>query len=71
MIKMRRLLYVSLSRNIEYHLFGTFIQQIMLLVIGYLTFYFEVHDFTVGGKWCTTYCTLCVRMLCSVAYIIR
>ena len=41
---------MSLSRNIEYHLFGTFIQQIMLLVIGYLTFFFEVHDFTVRGK---------------------
>ena len=60
---------MPLSRNIEYHLFGTFIQQIMLLVIGYLTFFFEVHDFTVRGKWCTTYCVLCrlcVDILCSV-----
>ena len=34
-------------RNIEYHIFGTFVQQIMLLLIGYLTFYFELADFAV------------------------
>ena len=40
--------YLS-TRNIEYHIFGTFIQQIMLLIIGYLTFYFEITDFNVSS----------------------
>ena len=40
---------IVFRRNIQYHLFGTFLQQIMLLAIGYLTFYFEVSDFTVSG----------------------
>ena len=35
-------------RNIEYHLFGTFLQQTALLLVGYLTFYFEISDFTVS-----------------------
>ena len=39
---------IVFRRNIQYHLFGTFLQQIMLLAIGYLTFYFEVSDFTVS-----------------------
>ena len=34
-------------RNIEYHIFGTFVQQIMLLLIGFLTFFFELGDFAV------------------------
>ena len=41
---------IVFRRNIQFHLFGTFLQQIMLLAIGYLTFYFEVSDFTVSHQ---------------------
>ena len=48
MIKEYLLNIFFVYRNIQYHIFGTFVQQLMLLLIGYLTFYFEVSDFTVS-----------------------
>lgn len=39
---------IVFRRNIEYHIFGTFLQQTALLAVGYLTFYFELTDFTVS-----------------------
>ena len=34
-------------RNIEYHIFGVFLQQTVLISVGFLTFLFEVTNFTV------------------------
>lgn len=53
---------IVFRRNIEYHIFGTFIQQIMLLIIGYLTFYFEINDFNVSSGF---------NPLTLVKYLIR
>lgn len=34
-------------RRIEYHIFGVFIQQKVLISVGFLTYFFEVTNFTV------------------------
>ena len=36
-------------RKIEYHIFGVFLQQTVLIAVGFLTFLFEVTNFTV--RW--------------------
>ena len=35
-------------RNIEYHVYGVFLQQLILLIVGFLTFFFEVTNFSVS-----------------------
>ena len=37
-------------RNIEYHVYGVFLQQLILLVVGFLTFFFEVTNFSVSEQ---------------------
>ena len=37
-------------RNIEYHVYGVFLQQLILLIVGFLTFFFEVTNFSVSKK---------------------
>ena len=38
-------------RNIEFHLFGVFLQQMILILVGFLTYFFEVTNFSVSTKW--------------------
>ncbi len=33
-------------RRMEYHVFSTFLQTGILVLIGYVTFYFDIDDFT-------------------------
>ena len=37
-------------RNIEYHVYGVFLQQLILLIVGFLTFFFEVTNFSVSKR---------------------
>jgi len=37
---------IVFRRNIEYHVYGVFLQQLILLVVGFLTFFFEVTNFS-------------------------
>ena len=37
--------HISLHRKIEYHLLGVFLQQTILIIVGFMTFLFEVTNF--------------------------
>ena len=37
---------IMFKRKFEYHISNTFLQTLLLLVISYMTFYFEVDNFT-------------------------
>ncbi len=37
---------IVFRRRFEYHVFGTFIQTGILILTGYITFYFDIDDFT-------------------------
>jgi len=37
---------IVFRRNIEYHVYGVFLQQLILLIVGFLTFFFEVTNFS-------------------------
>ena len=39
-----------LLRNVEFHLFGVFLQQAILILVGFLTYFFEVTNFSVSIK---------------------
>ena len=40
--------HLDIFRKIEYHLLGIFLQQSVLIGVGFLTFMFEVTNFTVS-----------------------